>query len=247
MYTFGSGVMTITPSGSVPTPINIGLLQEGSWEVSQSNKPLYGQYVDPIAIGAGTRKWTGKAKVARLSGQVLNAILFGGTLSSGYTDTAYEDGTVPGSVAYTITVSGGANFSADQGVFYAATGLPLKRVASVSAAGQYSVNTSTGVYTFNSTDANAKVVICYNYTVAGSGQSIVIPRKLLGSTLSFSLNFTGVDPTTNKMFTGKFYNCVAEKAGFGTKLEDWANPEIDFQMAANAAGNVGEFNFSDVF
>ena len=40
MYTFGSGVMTITPAGLNPTPINIGLLQEGSWEITQTNKPL---------------------------------------------------------------------------------------------------------------------------------------------------------------------------------------------------------------
>ena len=91
MYMFGSGVCTITPSGSNPTPINIGLLQEFQISAKSTVKELFGQYRDPLAIGAGTRKWTGKAKVARFSAHVLNAIYFGGSITTtGNTTTAYE-------------------------------------------------------------------------------------------------------------------------------------------------------------
>jgi hypothetical protein len=41
------------------------------------------------------------------------------------------------------------------------------------------------------------------------------------------------------------YNCVAEKLSFGTKVEDFLIPELDFQCFANAAGQVCQFNFGD--
>ena len=77
--------MTITPAGLTPTPINIGLLQEGQVTAKSTVKELFGQYRDPLAIGTGTRKSTGKAKVARFSANVLNAIYFGGTVAVGAT------------------------------------------------------------------------------------------------------------------------------------------------------------------
>ena len=66
MYNFGSGVMTVTPVGVAnPTPVNIGLLQEAKIDVSVTLKELFGQYKDALAIGSGTRKWSGTAKVAQ--------------------------------------------------------------------------------------------------------------------------------------------------------------------------------------
>ena len=41
------------------------------------------------------------------------------------------------------------------------------------------------------------------------------------------------------------YNCVAEKLSFGTKVEDFLVPELDFQCFANAAGQVCQLNFGD--
>lgn len=247
MFIFGSGVMTITPQGSNQTPINIGLLQEGSISTKQTTKELYGQYVDPLAVGRGTRKWTGKAKVARISGHVLNAIVFGGTLNSGYTNTAYEAETIPAvSGPYTVTVTHSANFTLDQGVVYAATGLPFTRVASGPTVGQYSV--SAGVYTFAAADASTAVTIAYNYTVSATGESLLIPQSLLGPTLTFGINFTAIDPTNNGQFTGQFYNAVCTSADFlSTKLEDFVYPEFEFSLFTNAAGNIGTFNWPDSY
>ncbi len=76
--------------------------------------------------------------MARFSANVLNAIYFGGTVAAGMTTTAYEAQSVPGMSTYTVTVDNSSHFTADLGVIYAATGLPLKRVSSVSAAGEYS-------------------------------------------------------------------------------------------------------------
>ena len=77
MFVFGSGVLIGTPQGG--TPINFGLAQEVSLNIATSTKALYGQYNFPVAIGSGTRKMTGKAKLARISGQALGALFFGGS------------------------------------------------------------------------------------------------------------------------------------------------------------------------
>ena len=183
------------PRARHPTPINIGLLQEFQISAKSTVKELFGQYRDPLAIGAGTRKWTGKAKVARFSAHVLNAIYFGGSITTtGNTTTAYEADSGAGDVDSTRSRStNSATWTVDQGVVYAATGLPLTRVSSVAAAGQYSV--SAGVYTFDSGDASAAVIIAYNYTTTSAGNRMIVPQALIGPSLTFSINFTGVDPS----------------------------------------------------
>ena len=142
-YQFGSGVATITPAGvSNPTPLNIGLLQEISVNSSRTLKELHGQYADAIAIGAGTRKWTGKAKVARFGFSVFNALYLGATASAGTTLTAVAEAhAVPAATPFTVTVTNSATFTQDQGVVYAASGQALTRVATV-AAGKPSFNAS---------------------------------------------------------------------------------------------------------
>ena len=65
MFVFGSGVLIGTPSSG--TPVNFGLVQEVSLDINITNKELFGQYAFPVAIGQGTRKLNGKAKLAKLS------------------------------------------------------------------------------------------------------------------------------------------------------------------------------------
>jgi hypothetical protein len=90
---------------------------------------------------------TGKAKLARISGQALGALFFGVSPSAGSTQTQYGEATsVPASSPYTYSATFHSTFAADQGVVYASSALPLKQVASSPATGQYSV--AGGVYTF---------------------------------------------------------------------------------------------------
>ena len=119
----------------------------------------------------------------------------------------------------------------------------MKQVASGPALGQYSV--SGGVYTFSSADAGANVLISYTYTAATTGESIAVNSQLIGPSVTFSANLFASDPTTGKQFSVWLYNCVAEKLSFGTKIEDFLVPELDFQCFANAAGQVCQFNFGD--
>jgi hypothetical protein len=242
MFVFGSGVLIGTPQGG--TPINFGLAQEISLNVAMSTKALYGQYNFPVAIGSGTRKMSGKAKLARISGQALGSLFFGVAPSAGGVQTQFgEAASVPSASPYAYTTSLHATFVADQGVVYAASALPLKQVAASPATGQYCV--SGGVYTFAAGDAGAAVLISYTYTLASSGASIAVATALIGPSITFSANLFASDPTTGKQFSVLLYNCVADKLAFGTKLEDFMVPELDFQCFANAAGQVCQLNFGD--
>ncbi len=88
-------------------------------------------------------------------------------------------------------------------------------------------------------------MISYSYTLAGSGASLAVSSQLIGPSISFSANLFAQDPSTGKQFSVLLYNCVAEKLSFGTKVEDFLMPELDFQCFANAAGQVCQFNFGD--
>lgn len=242
MFVFGSGVLIGTPQGG--SPINFGMAQEITLNISASTKSLYGQNAFPLAIGLGTRKMTGKAKLARISGQALGNLFFGINPSVGGAVTQYGEATsVPSSSPYTYSTNNHATFVSDQGVVYAASGLPLKQVASSPSTGQYSV--SGGVYTFASGDSGAAVLISYVYSLATSGESIVVTSSMIGPCVNFSANLFAADPTTGRQFSMTLYNCVADKLAFGSKLEDFMIPELDFQCYANAAGQVCQINFGD--
>jgi hypothetical protein len=242
MYVFGSGVLIGTPSGG--SPINFGLAQEVTLNIATTTKPLFGQNNFPVAIGSGTRKMSGKAKLARISGQALGNLFFGISPGAGGFQTQFGETTsVPAVSPFTYTTTFHATFVADQGVVYAATGLPMKAVASSPSVGQYTV--AAGVYTFSTADAGASVLISYSYSVTGSGESIAVVSQPIGPSITFSTNLFATDPTTGKQFSLLLYNCVAEKLAFGTKLEDFMMPELDFQCFANAAGQVCQINFGD--
>ena len=242
MFVFGSGVLIGTPQGG--TPINFGLAQEISINIATSTKALYGQNNFPVAIGSGTRKMTGKAKLARISGQALGNLFFGIPPSVGGAQTQFGEATnVPASSPYTYSTNFHTTFGSDQGVVYASSGLPLKQVASGPTTGQYAV--SAGVYTFAAGDAGAALLISYTYTVTAIGENIAVISQPIGPSITFSANLFASDPTTGKQFSLLLYNCVAEKLAFGTKLEDFMVPELDFQCFANAAGQVCQLNFGD--
>ena len=44
----------------------------------------------------------------------------------------------------------------------------------------------------------------------------------------------------------KLFNCVSTKLAFATKLEDFVIPELDFEIFANASGNVLQWSFAKV-
>ena len=245
MYSFGSGVLLGTRTDIAnATPLNFGLVQEVTIDESATIKELTGQFQRPVAIARGTIKTTGKAKVARISGMAFANLYYGVIPTAGQVATSFAVAdTVAATTPFIVTVANSATFVADAGVLYATTGLPLTLVASTPAAGQYSVNTSTGVYTFNSADAGKAVLASYTYTVGGAGQKFTVANQLLGTTPTFQAVF--YTTFQGQAISLRLNNCTSNKLSFHTKLEDFIMPEFDFSCFADAAGNVMTWSFAE--
>ncbi len=243
MYSFGSGVLLGTRTDIANgTPVNFGLVHEVTIEETATIKELTGQYQRPVAIARGTIKTTGKAKVARISGLAFANLFYGVTPSVGQLATSFaEAAAVPAAAPYAVTVLNAANFVDDEGVIYAATGLPLTKVASAPSAGQYSV--SSGVLTFNAADSGKAILISYTYTASGSGQKFTVTNQLLGTTPTFQAVF--YTTFQGQAISLKLNNCTSSKLSFHTKLEDFVMPEFDFSCFADAAGNVMTWSFAE--
>ncbi len=153
-YSFGSGVLIGTRTDIANgTPYNFGLVQEVTIEETATIKELIGQYQRPVAIARGSIKTTGKAKVARISGNMFANLFYGVTPTPGMANsnlglaaqipatpfTLTGVGSAPTGVQFLIAPPpfGPGTFAKDQGPLYAATGLPFQRVASAPAVGQY--------------------------------------------------------------------------------------------------------------
>lgn len=238
-YGFGSGSLWGIDSGSNPTPPRFGALQDCSVDFSFNVKELHGQYQFPLTVARGTGKIASKAKFAQLSGRVLNSLFLNQTKAAGQTSVAQdESGTI---TTGAVTVANSANFVEDLGVRYSATGLPLVRVASAPAAGQYSV--SAGVYTFNSGENATVVKIDYTYSISGSGEKITISNQLLGQAPTFKAVFTQLYASVRQTLT--LNANVSAKMSVGSKLEDFLMPEMDFSAFADSGNNIGTWSLGE--
>lgn len=243
---FGSGTLAaraVNSSGAVVgSPGKFGTLQSTSVDISASTKELFGGSVFPVAVARGTSKITGKSSAASINLRQYNDLFFGGTLTSGKQRQLAIDeaNTVPNAAGpYTVTVTGAADFKKDYGVVYADTGVPFILVASGSeAAGSYSVDEATGIYTFSAADASKAVRITYEYepTVA-DGDTLTITNQLIGTAPIFQCNLATI--YNGKMFVLTLEACVATKLSLATKLEDFMIPDFEFSAFANDAGIVG--------
>ena len=241
-YGFGSGILYgIRNDITNQTPVRFGVLQDVSIEFSAEAKELYGQLQFPVDVARGKAKITGKAKFGQISPLLFNNIFFGQTETTGQKLFAYnETRTFATSVTGNL-VTGGVTFDTDLGPLYASTGTPLTLVASGPTVGQYAVNTSTGVYTFNASDTGS-VMLNYTATTTASGNTIAGPNLLMGNTPKFQAVFNqtyGGETTTLKL-----YSCVSSKLSMPTKIDDYIIPEIDFSAFANASGSVFELSMT---
>jgi hypothetical protein len=132
---------------------------------------------------------------------------------------------------------------ADYGVVLASDMSVFTRVANTPIGQQYSCNESTGVYTFNASQANAAVLVSYTWTDGSNGKKISITNQLLGAAPQFSAVFT--ETFQNKTFTMVLNACMSSKLTFASKLEDFMIPEFDFQAFADASQNIGTISLEE--
>ncbi|MEX8520072.1 MAG: hypothetical protein AB3X44_16300 [Leptothrix sp. (in: b-proteobacteria)] len=251
---FGSGIFWGTPltdaSGNAiatPTPVQLGVLQDLSFDVSFDTKLLYGQNQFPVQAGRGKGKMAGKAKFAQLSGQAINSLVFGQTLTSGITSDVYDTtGIAIPSTPFTITANTSApttttiqipnsgTWSADLGVRNA-NGVPLIRVASGPTTGQYTV--AAGVYVFATADVGNVVFINYQYTATSTTAKKI---QVVSLPMGYAPTFKGeiFVPFQGKSLQITIPFCLCSKFSLATKQDDFLIPEFDFEGFADASGNA---------
>jgi hypothetical protein len=234
-YNFGTGLLSFTPPGANPTPVQCGVLQEVSLDIDQSVKELRGQYKAPVDVALAEQKFAGKAKFAQIFGAMIANILTGSVLTTGSTAGAQNEvGTIP-ATPYQLTVTNSATFVEDLGVIDTNTGLRMTRVASAPTTGQYSV--AAGVYTFAAADTTHVVWISYSYTTTG-GKTVTYSNQLMGAATTFTLELFNTYNTKQK--GTKLFAVVFPKFAIAMKNTDYTEQNLDFVAYANAAGKVLE-------
>jgi len=251
---FGAGALWGTRTdvtGSGIGPDQFGILQDVQIDWDWTTRELWGQFQFPVDIARGQGKITGKAKFARIFGAIFGDLFFGQTPAAGQlTVSENEAGTVPATTPYTVTVANAANYVDDLGVFYAtgaAAGNRFTRVTTPSAAGQYSVNVATGIYTFAAADANAALLISYLFNVSSAGKKLVLTNQFMGSTPTFKATFY-TTKTTQSAPAGLalvLNACTATKLSLPTKTDDYEIQEFDFSAFADPTGTIGTLSVNE--
>ncbi|HEX3884746.1 MAG TPA: hypothetical protein VHW66_18985 [Stellaceae bacterium] len=250
---FGAGALwgnRTDTTGSGIGPDQFGILQDVEIDWDWQTKELWGQYQFPLDIARGQGKITGKAKFARIFGAIYGDLFFGQTPASGQIQVSEnEAGSVPASSTYTITPANAASYLDDLGVYYASgatAGTRFSRVSTGPTAGQYSVNMSTGVYTFAAADASAAVQISYLYTGTG-GKKLVLTNQFMGFTPTFKATFYTTKTTqgTPAGLSLVLNACTATKLSLPTKIDDYEIQEFDFSAFADATGTIGTLSTNE--
>jgi hypothetical protein len=105
---------------------------------------------------------------------------------------------------------------------------------------------ATGVYTFNSADANAKVFISYEYSASGSGETLSIANQPMGTVTPFVTVLSLLNPNTTKKLTVTLNQCISESIGFATSLEDWTKQNFTFAAYTDASDTLGTIAFAEI-
>jgi hypothetical protein len=233
---FGAGFLFGIPSGANSTPVMFGAVQDTSVDFSFDLKPLYGQNQFALEQARGKGKIDIKSQVGRFDPNLFNQIYFGQTISTGEVlNSISESATIP-ATPFTVTAANGATFKTDLGVFSTSLGRFLTRVASGPATGQYSVNTTTGVYTFAAADTGGVVRLNYTYASTSTGSSLAGANPVMGSSPVFALQL--VNSYRSKSISLNFGAVQSSKLSLPMKLDDFTLPSLDMSAQDDGTGNV---------
>lgn len=183
-----------------------------------------------------------------MSGALVNGLMFGQTTASGVIQAmapSVSGAVIPsaGGNTITITPANSGTFKGDLGVTDVFA-VPLKRVASAPTTGQYSVDETTGIYTFAVADAGKTVFINYRYEASVAGaQSGTVMNLDMGHAPNFALNL--MQSYKGKILYFRFHRCVSNKLGFATKQDDYTIPDFEFEIMATDTGRVFDWYLSE--
>lgn len=170
----GAGWVSLIPNGVTnPTPIHVALVSGSTFDLKEEYADLRGEGPDILDRFRTARTLSGKLTISEFSVGLLGAATGGVTVSAGTKLGASHSAVIP-TTPFQITVTNGATFADDMGVINLTDGKQMTRGATASATNVYSVNTTTGVYTFNTADAGDSVLIMYRYTAASQDQTAAV-------------------------------------------------------------------------
>jgi hypothetical protein len=224
----------------------VGILQDSTVDFSWTTKQLWGQNQYPAVIARGEAKVTLKFTFAALDLTLIANNLFGAATATGQFGISQdEQQTVPASSPYTFSVANASSLVYDLGVRYSASGVSLQRVTTPSAAGQYSVNYSTGVYTFSASDANVAMLASYHFTNTATGQLLTVANQLQGATPYFRCAlFNSISPNPPPISASAVpwalcFNAVtASKVSMPRKVNEFTILDIEAEAFADGGGTV---------
>jgi len=249
---FGTGVLYGEPTSdgnlpTNPTPIRL-LLQEVSVEFKGDLKKLWTQGQMPIATARGKLSVDGKAKIVNYDPDPINQLFWAQNIAAGMVLFAdNEQAGIPAVSTFTITVVNGATFNKDNGVTFtngASAGSVLLKVPSAPAAGQYTVNTTSGVYTFAAVDNSKGVAISYTYTNATRGKTITLTNQLMGYAPSCRMDVW--NNFRNRVLGIRLNACVLGQWTYPSKLEDFWVSDITFDANVDSSNSIGNI-YADTF
>jgi hypothetical protein len=247
MYIFNTGSVICVPTRdnlgnaiATPTPVKLMTLQDIAVEISADIKTLHGEKKFAVAAAQGKGKIEVKGKYATINPAAVG-LFMGTTAQTGLKAVVLNQAaTIPAGAPYTRDVGGslgGGTFLTDLGVYSATTGVQFTRVASGPTAGQYSLNVGTGVYTFAAADANAAIVISFEYSANTGGKFFNIANEQMGYTPKFQLVLQNRYDGETLVF--KLNNCTSSSFSLPMKNEDFAASDFNATAMEDAAGNVG--------
>jgi len=239
MNSFGAGYLAgraaATTANPTPTPRVFGQLQDVSLDDSFDEKLLYGPGSAALRSFRGQRKVQGKAKNATIDGNIFAELYHGTMATTGAVIPAFgEVHTIPSATPYTIvaTNAGSSNFVEDYGVNYGATGAPFELVTSSPTQGQYTVDKSTGTYTFAAADASAAIIINYTYSTT-TGLTVAVPTSLQQEAPYFEMFLAN---PTDGGYGKRLFKCSSSKLTMDFKQGDITIPEFDFSVLDPGTG-----------
>lgn len=249
------GVIANPTGGNLATPSfpqRFFTIQSAELDLSQKIVKAMGQNKGPDDAFPSDTDYKGKCGFLQISPDIFNALMFGDTVATGYTPViaAPEQHTVPAVSTYTITITPPASgvFAKDLGVQYltnpsgfsAAANLEVQ-TAALTAAGQYQVNNSTGIYTFYSADASALVLISYSYTVT-TGRNLINYNHLQGYGPYFEMWMPMSYQGTNILHVRR---ARVASMGFKMKRDGYLESPFDFECFPDASGAFFDFGVAN--
>lgn len=246
MINFGSGKIIAVPTNladgsaiAVPTPVVLGTMQEVSLDLSVEMKTLYGSKRYPIAVGQGKGKTEIKAKYAEIDGAILGSLFFGKAATTGIKAATFDYATTIPTTPFQVTIAppGSGTFVDDLGVYSVTNSVQMTRVASAPATNQYSVDESTGVYTFATADAGDSIKISYEYIAAAGGQIWTMTNEVMGYSPSFTLLLQ--NSFDSKTMVCKLNRASSGKLSLPLKSDDFAIYDFEAEAFADANGELG--------